>query len=369
MEFNQSLAALRADLPVWDARGVRFEYGTEPLVYVSEDPKRGTGHLVAMDALPALTTEPNAGVPMQFVNIVDPRTFDILFAPLKVAELFGGEEQRGSWEMISAMFPTNEFVGETASYDDFAETGVSTANANWPQRENYIFETNITYGDLEVARGAVANYNVVINKQNAAAYILMRQLNYIYAFGVNGAQNYGSTNDPGLSASLTPALKAYGGTAWSVSNVVKATPNEIFTDIQSTVGQVISQGSGNITTDSPMNFGIPASVGNAITAANSFGVNVKGLVKDAYPNLKFITGIQEYSAVSSTNPQGIAAGNLIQVVVPEVATQKTATPAYSDRMRTHRLIPATSSYRQKRSAGSWGTVIRQPFAIASMVGV
>jgi len=370
MELQQSLAAMRAHLPWLDeVKGVRFEPGTEPMLYVSDNPKRGTQHRIAMDALPALTTEPNAGVPMQFVNIVDPKTFDILFATLKVAELFGGEEQRGSWEMISAMFPTNEFVGETASYDDYAETGVSTANANWPQRENYLFETNISYGDLEVARGATANYNVVINKQNSAAYILMRQLNYIYAFGVNGLQNYGSTNDPDLSASLTPAVKAYGGTAWTVGGVIKATPNEIFTDIQSTVGQVISQGNGNITTDSPMNLGIPASVGNAVTAANSFGVNVKGLLSDAYPNLKIITGIQEYSAISATTPQGIAAGNLMQIVVPEVATQKTATPAYSDRMRTHRLIPATSSYRQKRSAGAWGTVIRQPFAIGSMVGI
>lgn len=370
MDIQQSLAALRAHLPWLDeAKGVRFEPGTEPLLYVSDDPKRGVSYRLAMDALPALTTEPNAGVPSMFTNIVDPKTYDILFAPLKVAEIFDGEEQRGSWEMISAMFPTNEFVGETASYDDFAETGVSTANANWPQRENYVFETNIAYGELETARGAAANYNVVTSKQNSAAYILMRQMNFIYAFGVSGLQNYGSTNDPGLSASLTPALKAYGGTAWTSGGVIKATPNEIFTDVQSVVGQVITQGNGQITTDSVMNFAVPASVSNALTAANSFGVNVKGLLKDAYPNLKIISGVQEYSAVSTATPQGIAAGNLIQIVVPEVATQKTATPAYSDRMRTHRLVAMTSSYRQKRSSGSWGTVIRQPFAIASMVGV
>lgn len=369
MDIQQSLATLRADMSWLDARGVRFEPGTEPLLYVSDDPRRGTTLQMAMDALPALTTEPNAGVPMMFTNIVDPRTYQILFAPMKVAEIFGGDEQRGSWEDISAMFPTSEYIGEVTSYDDYQKTGIAGVNLNWPQRENYLWQAMITYGDLEVARAARANVNIVAEKQNSAAFRLAKFGNGVYAFGVQGLQNYGSTNDPGLSASLTPAVKAYGGTAWTVGGVIRATANEIFTDIQSVVGQVIVQGDGQIMTGSRMVLALPASVSNALTASNSYGVTVRQLIKENYPNMELVEGVQEYSATSAQNPLGIAAGNLIQIVVPEVATQRSATSFYSDKMRTHRLIAQTSSYEQKRTSGAWGTVIRQPFAIASMVGV
>jgi len=369
MNVQQSLAAMRADLPMLHARGIRFEPGTEPLLYASSDPRLGTPFNMAMDALPALITEPNAGVPMLFTNIVDPRTYNILFAPMKVAEIFEGEEQRGSWEDISAMFPTSEYIGEPTSYDDYQKTGVAGVNLNWPQRENYLWQIMITYGDLEAARAARANVNIIAEKQNSAAFRLAKFGNGVYAFGVNGLQNYGSVNDPNLSASLTPAVKAYGGTAWTVGGVVKATANEIFTDIQSVVGQVISQADGQVTTSSRMRFALPASVSNALTATNSFGVTVRNLLKENYPNLELVEGVQEYSATSAQNPIGIAAGNLIQIVVPEIATQRSATSFYSDKMRTHRLVAQSSYYEQKRTSGAWGTVIRMPLAIASMVGV
>lgn len=369
MELHQSLAAVQAHLPFLASRGITFDRGMEPLLYVSDDPKRGMPLGLALDALPTLTTEANAGVPTMYLNIVDPKTFDILFSPMKVAEIFDGEEQRGSWEDISAMFPAQEFIGEPTSYDDYAKTGVAGVNLNWPQRENYLWQIMITYGDLEVARAARANVNLIAAKQNSAAFRLNKFGNGVYAFGVTGLQNYGSTNDPGLSASLTPAPKAYGGTAWISGGVIRATANEVFTDIQSIVTQAILQGNGNITTSSPMRLALPAQVSNALTATNAFGVNVRALLKENYPQMQLIEGVQEYAQTSATNPLGIAAGNLVQLVIPEVATQKTGTPVYSDKMRTHRLVTQTSFFEQKRTSGSFGTIIRQPFAIASMVGV
>ena len=90
MNVQESIAALRADLSpggfLWQ-KGVRFEPGAPvPRLYVSEDPDRGTPLAMAMDAVPALQSDPNSGVPMQFLNYVDPQVYEFLFAPLLVAE-------------------------------------------------------------------------------------------------------------------------------------------------------------------------------------------------------------------------------------------------------------------------------------------
>src|SRR5580704_5414678 len=253
MNVQESIAALRADLRpggyLYD-RGVRFEPGAPvPRCYVSDDADRGAPLALAMDALPPLQSDPNSAVPMQFLNYVDPQVYEFLFAPLLVAEALGGEVQRGSWEMVTAMFPVVEATGEVSSYEDYSNSGLSGVNMNWPQRENYIFQTIVPYGELEVARAGAAKINIVAEKEKSAAMNLNRFMNFMYAFGVNGLDNWGSLNDPNLSASLTPATKAYGGTAWISGGVVRATAIEIFTDFQSVITQLISQGDGNITTE------------------------------------------------------------------------------------------------------------------------
>jgi hypothetical protein len=64
-----------------------------------------------------------------------------------------------------------------------------------------------------------------------------------------------------------------------------------------------------------------------------------------------------------------AAGNLVQLIAPELQGQKTGWPAFTEKLRTHRLVVDLSSFRMKISAGTWGTVLRQGFAVASMLGV
>ena len=48
---------------------------------------------------------------------------------------------------------------------------------------------------------------------------------------------------------------------------------------------------------------------------------------------------------------------------------RTAYPAYTEKQRAHALITEASAWSQKNSAGSWGTVIRRPIAIAQMLGI
>jgi hypothetical protein len=38
-------------------------------------------------------------------------------------------------------------------------------------------------------------------------------------------------------------------------------------------------------------------------------------------------------------------------------------------MRAHRVVPDTSSFRQKMTSGSWGFVNKKPAAFASMLGI
>jgi hypothetical protein len=191
----------------------------------------------------------------------------------------------------------------------------------------------------------------------------------MYAFGVNGLDNWGSLNDPNLSAFIAPALKNYGGTSWNVGTTTRATAVEIFTDFQTTIGQLISQGNGNITTETPMVAILPPTLSNALTTINGFGINVRAMLEESYPKLKIFSGVSQYAVQSAINPQGVLAGNVLQIVAPEVIGQRAVLPAYSERLRAHRLIPEASAFRQKKSAGSWGSVIRMPFCLAQMVGV
>jgi hypothetical protein len=202
----------------------------------------------------------------------------------------------------------------------------------------------------------------------AAATILNKFSNLTYFFGVQGLQNYGLTNDPALPASITPAPKAAGGTAWVQNGVVVATANEVFTDIQSMFYQLVVQTQGLVEADTKLVLAMSPQSEVALTATNSFNVNVFDLLKKNFPNIRFETAVQ-YGVNSSTNPQGQAAGNLVQMIVEDIEGQATGYCAFNEKMHAQPIVRHLSSYRQKIVAGTWGAIIRQPFAISSMIGV
>jgi hypothetical protein len=170
------------------------------------------------------------------------------------------------------------------------------------------------------------------------------------------------------AAALTPAPKAYGNNKWVTNNVITATPNEIFLDIQSLIIQLINQSGANINLKSNFVLALSPSSEFAITATNSFDVNVSDLLKKNIPNLKIVSAVQ-YGEQSATNPQGVVGGNFAQMICTDVRKQKTGYVAYNLKMRAGRLVPDMSSYKQKMVGGTLGAVIRQPFAIASMIGI
>lgn len=362
MNPTEALANWRADQARFAALGV---FMPDVKSYIPEAYKRD--YTLAMDAQPTLTTDPNSAVPAFLTTLVNPQVFKILFSPSKAAVIFG-ENRKGSWLDQTAMFPVVEHTGEVTTYGDYNENGRTGVNTNWPQRQSYLFQTVKEYGDLELERAGLARINWVSEIDIAAATVLGKYSNLTYFFGVQGLQNYGLLNDPNLSAALSPASKAYGGVKWINAGVIVASANEIYGDIESIYLQLVVQTAGLVDQDTPLVLAMSPTTGVALTATNSFNVNVSDLLKKNFPNMKIETAVQ-YGQTSAANPQGIAAGNMIQLIAKNIEGQDTGYCSFNEKMRTHKLIPAMSSYKQKITGGTWGSIIRMPVAIASMVGV
>lgn len=321
----------------------------------------------AMDAQPSLMTDPNSAVMAMLTTYIDPVVYKVLFSPNRAAQIYG-EVRKGDWLMDTAAFPVIEHTGEVSSYGDYADNGSAGVNSNFPQRQNYIFQGVKQYGDREAARAGLAKINWVSEVDMAAVTVMNKFSNYSYFFGIRGLQNYGALNDPNLSAPLTPAPKAAGGTAWVQSGVIVATANEIYLDIESVFIQAIAQSGGMIDRESKMTLGLSPQSEGALTATNSFGVNVSDLLKKNFPNLRVISATQ-FGVISASNPQGIAAGNLMQLIVGDIEGQETGFCAYSDKLRSQPIVRLMSAFKQKVLAGTWGTVFRQTFGISQMVGI
>ena len=97
----------------------------------------------------------------------------------------------------------------------------------------------------------------------------------------------------------------------------------------------------------------------AMTKTTEFNVNVMDLLAKNFPNLTIETA-PEYDTGS---------GFLVQLIATNVEGQQTAECAFTEKMRAHPMIVEMSSWKQKKSQGTWGTVIYRPFLIKQMLGV
>ena len=322
---------------------------------------------LAMDAQPQLVTVPNSGIPAYLTFFTDPDILRVLTAPNEAAEIFG-EKQKGEWTSTTLIFPVVERTYEVSSYGDYNNNGRAGINTNFPERQPYLYQVICEYGDLEIDRAGLAKIGFVAEQKEAAIDGLNKFQNLTYFRGVAGLQNYGAQNDPSLYAAITPAPKAAGGNAWMSGNVVVATANEIFTDIQSLVIQEINQSSGNINTKSRFVLALSPAREGALTATNSFNVNVAALLKSNFPNLEVKTAIQ-YGAISAQNPQGNALGEMMQLYCPDAGGQDSGDCSFNAKLRAGPVVRELSAYKQKLSQGTSGFVLRQPFSMASMIGI
>lgn len=346
------------------------------LIIESFDPKpRGNGLIaydanrIAFDAQQTTVTTANSDIPALFTTAIDPETIEVLFTPNEFANICT-ERLEGDWAMDTFEFPIREFIGEVSSYDDMSESGMVTVNYNWENRQAYNYQTHIGVGQRAVDRMGKARQNLVADMTRGAIVLLNKEQNLIYAYGVAGEQNYGLLNDPNLPAASTAANKANGGTTWFVNtSQPNASPNEVYNDVFALFTQLVAQSAGIIliTKMDKLTLALGPTQMNALKFVNSFGLTVESMINGAFPNMRIVAAIQ-YEDLSSSNPQGNAAGNFMQMICEGAGGQTTLFAAYNEKLRAHTMVQRTSSFVQKYSQGAYGTIIKQPYAVASMLG-
>lgn len=309
---------------------------------------------IAMDAAGPLVTTPNSAVPSYLTNYIDPDLTRVLTSPMKGA-LILGEAKKGDWTTLTATFPVVESTGEVSSYGDYSTNGVAGANTNFPQRESYHYQTITQWGERELEMAGLARIGWSAELNIASALVLNKFQNKTYFRGVAGLRNYGLLNDPNLSAPIAPNPTGTGsGTLWSTKDA-----NAIYDDIVKIYGQLLDQTGGIVDLETPMKLCMSPASQKHLTDTNQYNVNVFDLLKKNYPNMTFETAV-DYKT---------DAGELVQLIAETLEGQETGYCAFTEKLRAHPIILDLSSWKQKKSQGTWGAIIKQPMCIASMIGV
>ena len=61
-------------------------------------------------------------------------------------------------------------------------------------------------------------------------------------------------------------------------------------------------------------------------------------------------------------------GNLVMLVARSVMGKPVAEIGFSEKLRMGRVIPQLSSFKQKVSSSTYGTIYYRPYAVVSMLG-
>lgn len=303
----------------------------------------------------ALATTPNTTVPAELHAYIDPTVIEIMTAPRRAREIFP-EEKKGDWTTPYMKWRVDEITGSTQPYSDYANGTTSGVNSEWQTRQQYVFQTSITYGDLETALSGAARVNLAAAKQRAAARVIDIDQNHFYLRGVAGREIYGILNDPNLPASLTAAATGTGGsTKWA-----DKTTTQIYNDILALFAQLSEQSSGLIDKDTPLKLVLSPEMSVRLGAATDFNVSVLDMITKYFAGLTIVTLPELHSAT---------AGETVMLVAPEAAGQQTGVLPFGEKLRAGRIVPDMSSFRQKFLGSTYGGLIRQPWAIASMTGM
>lgn len=339
-----------------DKAGIVFE-GQPGMDFYRVDSEK---NILAMDAQSALVTSSNAGIPAFLTTFLDPKLIDILVSPMKATEVVGRETRKGDFTTETAMFETVESTGEVSSYGDYSENGVAGVNVAFPQRQSYHYQVITQWGERQLERAGLAKLDLAARINNASVLTLNKFQNLSYFFGVAGLQNYGLLNDPNLLPAITPGIKANGGTGWLTAGLApNASALEVVADIQMMFATLQNQADGLVSLNSKLTLAMSPTSEVGMTFTNTFNNPVADLVKKIFPNLTVKTA-PEYATAS---------GNLVQMIADEVEGQETATTAFTEKLRAHPVKVDLSSFKQKKSQGTWGTIIFRPVFIVSMLGI
>lgn len=308
---------------------------------------------IAQDA--ALITVPNTTVPAELLAYIDPTVIEIMTAPRRAREIFP-EEKKGDWTTPYAKWRVDEMTGSSQPYSDYADGTTSGVNSEWQNRAQYLFQTSITYGDLEVAMSSVAKVNLAASKQRAAANTIDIDANRFYLLGVAGKEIYGILNDPNLPAAIVAGATGTGGsTKWADKSTV-----QIYNDIRALFSELAAQSNGLIDQRSPLKLCLSPEMSVNLGAATDFNISVLDMLNKYFSSLEIVAVPELHS---------LTAGETVFLIAPEVNGQRSGVLAFGEKIRAGRIVPELSSFRQKYVGTTYGGIVFQPFAFAQMTGM
>lgn len=339
---------LQEQLDVMKQYGIIFDTGSPIRGILAND----SIDQLANDA--AMVTAANSGVPVEFTSYIDPMVIPILTATRGAREIFG-EAKKGDWTTSYARFQTSEITGEVEAYTDYGQGGASDVNPTFPVRTQYIYQTNIRYGDREVDVASRARLQLAADKQRAAATVIDIASNKFALYGVAGLEIYGLLNDPNLPASVSPLPNAASKTLWADKST-----KEIYEDVLHLFGKMADRGAGHIDANTELVLATSPATQVQLGKATDFNISARQMLETYFPKIRFVVLPELATATSGTS---------ILLVAPTIEGLPTAQIGFSEKFRAMRLIPESSSFHQKFVGSSYGTIIYRPFAIGNMTGV
>lgn len=305
---------------------------------------------LAYDA--AMLTKPNSGVPVEFTSYLDPRVIEILTGPRNSREIFA-EVKKGDWTTSYARFEVDEITGAVEAYTDYGNAGMADVNPTYPVRQQYVFQTNIRYGDRELDYAAKARLQLAARKQRAAATTIDIAQNKYNLLGVQNMEIYGLLNEPNRPAVITPGI-GKGDNTWKLK-----TTKEIYADYLLLFQNLAKNSLGHIRNDSDLILVTSPSSAVELGKATDYNVSVMDMIKRYTPNIKFAQLPELENSTSST----------VLLICRSINGEPTGEFGFSEKMRAMRLVPETSSFKQKFVGTSYGCILYRPFAVATMTGV
>jgi len=311
---------------------------------------------LAQDA--AITT-PNAGVPSFLTTFLDPLIVPILFAAQNSTKVYG-EQRKGSWADKTMAFTVTENAGNVTPYSDYAEDVSVDVNAEYPERDNYVFQAVLKYGERELEIFAKSRLNLVSQKQQAASYAIAAAHNRINLFGVAGKRVYGMLNDPSLPTTLAP-ISVSGNSTWEDKRAYDAANVAllVYNDIQKMWASLCAKNGGHIDETMEIVLALAPESAAFLTIPNQYGLSAETLLKKTFPNLRIVQ-LPELA----TN-----AGNMAFMTIPQLLGIPTAFFAFSEKARFMNVVPQLSAFKQKVAGGTYGCVYTRPNLVCTMTGI
>ena len=297
----------------------------------------------------ALITTANTTVPVELTAYIDPRIIEIMTA-VRNARALLPEVQKGDWTTTYDKWGVEEMTGASQPYTDYANGVTSGVNYDWMSREQYVFQTTITYGDKELDVSARAKIDLASRKQLAAATTLDIDSNKFALLGVAGKAIYGILNDPNLPASETIS------TVWA-----SQTAEGIYNDINTKLfAKLATASGGHITYDTPLKLAVSPNVSSFLGKTNSYGKTVMEMLKAVFKALDVVI-IPELASMTS--------GDTMFLIAPELDGMPSGELPFGVKMRAGRLVPGLSHWSQKYVASTYGGIVYRPFCFASAYGM